>query len=189
MLRDFDPVHTNYGFAAAKFSAYYRAKSASLQHGFKLYFPIPCSLFGRNDNYILNQSHVAASVIRKLIEAKANNQKTVVFWGSGEAKREIMHADNVLSALDKMIEYGLCESPIHIGSGQEVSIRELVDKVSSIVDYTGEIKWDKTKPDGALRKVLDSTKIMEVGWKPYIGIENGIKNTVEDYLNQKCIRI
>ena len=189
MLRDFDPVHTNYGFAAAKFEAYYRAKSASLQYGFKLYFPIPCSLFGRNDNYILKQSHVVASVIRKLIEAKASSQKRVVFWGSGEAKREIMHADNVLSALDKMMQNGLYESPINIGSGQEVSIKELVGKVSSIVDYEGEIIWDESKPDGALRKVLDSSKIMKVGWKPYIGIEEGIKSTIKDYLDEKCIRV
>ena len=189
VLMQFNPAPTNYGFAGAKFASYYQAKSASMQYKFKLFFPIPCSLYGRNDNYKYSQSHVVAAVVRKLCDAKLLNETSITFWGSGNAKREIMHADNILSAINKMLECDLYNHPINIGSGEEMSIRELVNEVSGIIGYKGKIYWDSEKPDGAPRKILDSSTIRQTGWEPKIRFQTGLKATVSDYLEQKCQRL
>ena len=189
VVMQFNPVPTNYGFAGAKFATYYQAKSASMQYKFKLFFPIPCSLYGRNDNYKYSQSHVVAAVIRKLCDAKSLNETSITFWGSGTAKREIMHADNILNAINKMLEFDLCNGPINIGSGEEMSIKELVNEVSGIIGYEGKIYWDSQKPDGAPRKILNSSRLRQTGWEPKIKFQTGLKATVSDYLEQKCERL
>lgn len=142
---------------------------------------MPTNLYGQNDNYDLNNSHVLPALIRKFHEAKINNYTEVILWGSGEPLREFLYVDDlaeaILFSLTNQIDSGL----YNVGSGYELSIIDLAKLIQSIVGYKGLIKWDKSKPNGTPRKILDSSKLIKLGWNSKINLEEGIKLTYEKF--------
>ena len=155
---------------------------------------MPCNLFGPGDNYDLSTSHVLPALIRKFQTAKNNNHSQVKCWGTGNPLREFLYVDDLAEAcifalknwnissknspLDKS-QKKLCW--LNVGSGKEICIRDLAEKISDLVKYEGEIIWDKDKPDGTPRKLLDSSRIRSLGWEPKVSLEDGIKFAIEDF--------
>jgi GDP-L-fucose synthase len=146
---------------------------------------MPTNMYGSNDNFDLENGHVLPVLIRKFIEAKRSGSGKVALWGSGAPLREFMHAEDFAKAVVFCMDKYDDSKQINVGSGHEVSIKDLATKISDIVGFTGEIIWDSSKPDGTPRKVLDSSKITKLGWKPLISLDQGIASTVEWYLQNK----
>jgi GDP-L-fucose synthase len=142
-------------------------------------------MYGPNDNFDLENGHVLPVLIRKFIEAKRSGSGKVILWGTGSPLREFLHVDDLAKAVLLCMDKYDDSTQINIGSGQEVSIKDLADKISNTVGFKGEIIWDSSKPDGTMRKVLDSSKIYKLGWKPLISLDQGIASTVEWYLQNK----
>jgi len=146
---------------------------------------MPTNMYGPNDNFDLENGHVLPVLIRKFIEAKRSGSGEVTLWGSGSPLREFLHVDDLAKAVVLCMDKYDDSKQINIGSGQEVSIKDLAGKISNAVGFNGEITWDSNKPDGTMRKVLDSSKIANLGWKPLISLDQGIAFTVEWYLQNK----
>jgi len=142
---------------------------------------MPTNLYGPNDNYDLETSHVLPALIRKFHEAKASNAPAVTLWGSGKPRREFLHADDLADAcffiMQRYDEAGF----INIGVGEDLEIRELAALISGIVGYTGEIRYDASKPDGTPRKIMDVSKLHALGWKASIDLGEGIRRVYEEY--------
>ena len=176
---------TNSAYAVAKIAGIELIKSYRKEYGYKWISVMPTNMYGPNDNFDLENGHVLPVLIRKFIEAKRSGNGKVILWGSGAPLREFMHVDDfakaVLVCMDKFDD----SKQINVGSGQEVSIKDLAGKISKAVGFNGEISWDSSKPDGTMRKVLDSSKIANLGWKPLISLDQGIASTVEWYLQNK----
>jgi len=176
---------TNSAYAVAKIAGIELIKSYRKEYGYKWISVMPTNMYGPNDNFDLENGHVLPVLIRKFVEAKRSGSNKVTLWGSGAPFREFMHVNDfakaVLVCMDKYDD----SKQINVGSGQEVSIKELATKISAVVGFTGEIIWDSGKPDGTMRKVLDSSKIANLGWKPLISLDQGIASTVEWYLQNK----
>ena len=146
---------------------------------------MPTNMYGPNDNFDLENGHVLPVLIRKFVEAKRSGNGKVILWGSGSPLREFLHVDDLAKAVLLCMDKYDDANQINIGSGQEVSIKDLAGKISKAVGFNGEISWDSSKPDGTMRKVLDSSKIANLGWKPLISLDQGIASTVEWYLQNK----
>ena len=176
---------TNSAYAVAKIAGIELIKSYRKEYGYKWISAMPTNMYGPNDNFDLENGHVLPVLIRKFIEAMRSGSGQVTLWGSGSPFREFMHVDDfakaVLVCMDKYDE----SQQINVGSGHEISIKDLAAKISSKVGFNGEIIWDSSKPDGTPRKVLDSSKITKLGWKPLISLDQGIASTVEWYLQNK----
>jgi len=176
---------TNSAYAVAKIAGIELIKSYRKEYGYKWISVMPTNMYGPNDNFDLENGHVLPTLIRKFIEAKRSGSAQVTLWGSGSPLREFLHVDDlakaVLICLDKYDD----SQQVNIGSGYEVSIKELAGKISKAVGFSGEIVWDSSKPDGTPRKVLDSSMISKIGWKPLISLDQGIESTVEWYLQNK----
>jgi GDP-L-fucose synthase len=176
---------TNSAYAVAKIAGIELIKSYRKEYGYKWISVMPTNMYGPNDNFDLENGHVLPVLIRKIIEAKQSGNDKVILWGSGAPLREFMHVEDFAKAvLVCMDEYDDTKQ-INVGSGQEVSIKDLAGKISKAVGFSGKISWDSSKPDGTMRKVLDSSKITNLGWKPLISLEQGIASTVEWYLQNK----
>jgi GDP-L-fucose synthase len=173
---------TNEPYAVAKLSGMSMCRAYGEQYGSNFISIIPTNLFGPNDNYDPQQSHVMASLIRKIHLAKLAGDKEVVVWGSGQPKRELMYVDDAAEAAVFLMQAYSGLDPINVGSGEEYSIAELVEKVKSVVRYTGDLVFDPTKPDGAPRKLLDTSRIKALGWKSSTSLEQGISFAYNDYL-------
>jgi GDP-L-fucose synthase len=146
---------------------------------------MPTNLYGPNDNFDLQNSHVLPALIRKFHEAKESNAPYVECWGDGSPMREFLHVDDLAEACFRcMISYNDSEI-INVGTGEDLTIKELTELISIIIGYKGEIKWDDSKPNGTLRKVLNVDKIKSLGWSPKIGIRQGIYETYEWYKNEQ----
>ncbi|MBI2046552.1 GDP-L-fucose synthase [Candidatus Pacearchaeota archaeon] len=175
---------TNKAFAAAKIAGIEMCLAYNKQHKTRFISVIPASLFGENDDYDAMNSHFVPALIRKFHEAKKNNSKEVVLWGTGNPRRELMHVDDFAdAALFLMNNYDSSE-PINVGTGEDRSIKEISEIVKKIVEFKGEIVFDKTNPDGMMQKLLDSSKINSLGWMPKTGIEEGIRKTYEWYVKE-----
>jgi GDP-L-fucose synthase len=153
---------------------------------------MPTNLYGPNDNFHPLNSHVLPGLLHRFYLAKINNLPFVEIWGTGKAKREFMHVDDMAEAclhiidnLDAKDLYSQNISQINIGSGQEISIAELAQKIIEVIDYRGEVRFDLTKPDGTLRKLLDSTRLKKLGYTAKIKLEDGLKDTYNWYLNNQ----
>ena len=146
---------------------------------------MPTNLYGLNDSYDLNNSHVLPALIRKFHEAKIAGAETVTCWGTGAPKREFLFADDLASACVFLMRHYSDEQIINIGSGADLDIKALADLVKRTVDFKGRIVWDKSKPDGTPQKWLDSSRIFGLGWKPEIDLNNGIRLAYEDFLEIK----
>lgn len=176
---------TNSAYAVAKIAGIELIKSYRKEYGYKWISVMPTNMYGPNDNFDSENGHVLPVLIRKFIESKRSGSGKVTLWGSGAPLREFLHVDDfakaVLFCLDKYDD----SKQINVGTGHELSIKDLAIKISAVVGFTGEIIWDSRKPDGTPRKVLDSSKIAKLGWKPLISLDQGIASTVEWYLENK----
>ena len=176
---------TNSAYAVAKIAGIELIKSYRKEYGYKWISVMPTNMYGPNDNFDLENGHVLPVLIRKFIEAKRSGGGKVTLWGSGSPLREFMHVDDFAKAVVFCMDKDDDSEQINVGSGQEVSIKDLAGKISKVVGFNGEISWDSSKPDGTMRKVLDSSKITKLGWKPLISLDQGIASTVEWYLQNK----
>lgn len=174
---------TNSAYAVAKIAGIELIKSYRKEYGYSWISAMPTSIYGPNDNFDLESSHVVPALIRKILNAKRNNLHEVVLWGTGSPLREFLHVDDLARAILVCLEKYNDPQHINIGSGIEISIKNLALKISNQVEFNGEIKWDTNRPDGTPRKVLDTTKISNLGWKPIISLDQGIRSTLDWYLN------
>ena len=171
---------TNQPYAIAKIAGIELCNSYRSQYGCNFISAMPTNLYGTNDNYHPENSHVLPALIRRFILAKKINEPYVTIWGTGNPKREFLHVDDLAEACYYLIinynEAGL----INIGSGQEITIRELAFLIAEIIEFNGEIKFDFTKPDGTPRKLLDSSKLNKIGWSSKIELRSRIQNTINE---------
>ena len=176
---------TNSAYAVAKIAGIELIKSYRKEYGHSWISVMPTNLYGPNDNFDLENSHVLPALIRKFVEAKRNNSPEVVLWGSGTPLREFLHVDDLAKATLVCLEKYDDSQQINIGSGDEISIKDLGQKIANLTGFTGKVVWDSNRPDGTPRKVLDSTKINKLGWKPSITLDEGIKSTVDWYIEHR----
>ena len=177
----FEP--TNEPYSIAKIAGIIMAQSYTRQYGFQTISVMPTNLYGPNDNFDLESSHVLPAMIRKFDDAKAANVPSVTLWGTGSPKREFLHVDDMAAACVHLMETYSDPSIVNIGTGVDVSIKELAEIVKEVVGYQGEIIWDTSKPDGTPRKLLDVSKLHSLGWKHSIEIADGVRSTYEWYKN------
>ena len=176
---------TNSAYAIAKIAGIELIKSYRKEYGYSWISVMPTNLYGPNDSFDLENSHVLPALIRKFVEAQRNNSPEVVLWGSGTPLREFLHVDDLAKAILVCLEKYDDSQQINIGSGDEISIRDLGQKIANLTGFTGKVVWDSNRPDGTPRKVLDSTKINKLGWKAAITLDQGMAATVEWYQENK----
>ncbi len=176
---------TNSAYAIAKIAGLELIKSYRKQFGHKWISVMPTNLYGPNDNFDLENSHVFPALIRKFVEGKRNNAASVTLWGSGLPKREFLHVDDLAKAILLCLEKYDSDQHINIGTGEDLDIKELAFKIANAAGFTGDIIWDSSKPDGTPRKVLDISKITNLGWKQSISLDSGIAQTVQWYQENK----
>ena len=173
---------TNEAYAVAKIAGIKLCTFARQQYGCDFISAMPCNLYGLGDNFSLQNSHVLPALIRKMHEAKLRGDAQLMLWGTGTPLREFLHADDVASAclllMDRYAEAG----HINIGSGEELSIRALAEKVATIVGFAGQLEFDPALPDGTPRKLMDVARIKNLGWSPRIGLDEGIRGVYAWYL-------
>lgn len=174
--------HTNEPYAIAKIAGIKMCQAYHQQYGCNFISVMPTNLYGPNDHYDLQNAHVLAALVRKIIEAKEKDSPAVEVWGTGKPRREFLHVDDLADAcLFLMNNY---DSPeiINVGVGKDVSITELCNMIRKIVDYSGELQFDTSKPDGTPRKLLDISKIVSLGWCPSIPLNEGLRDVCEAYI-------
>lgn len=173
---------TNEGYAIAKIAGLKMCEYIKKQHEKEFLSLMPTNLYGPNDNFDLESSHVIPAMIRKFHEAKKNNSD-VVLWGSGKPFREFLHVNDLARAILLILKESPKEFFYNVGTGKDISILELSKLIQKIVGHRGKIIWDTKKPDGTPKKLLDISKIKKLGWSPSINLEKGLKDTYEFYLN------
>jgi GDP-L-fucose synthase len=178
---------TNQWYAIAKIAGIKLCQALRLQHGCNFISAMPTNLYGPNDNYHPENSHVLPALIRRFHEARVQSLPAVTCWGTGNPLREFLHADDLARACVFLMERYDDEDIINVGSGSDLSIRDLAGLVRSAIGYTGEIKWDASKPDGTPRKLMDSSRILNLGWRPQIELSAGIRTAYEDFLRRSPI--
>lgn len=172
---------TNEPYAIAKIAGIKLCESYRFQHGCNFISAMPTNLYGPHDNYDLKNSHVLPALIRKFHEAKMQDKPSVEIWGSGKPLREFLHVDDLAAACVFLMETYNDDQFLNIGFGEDISIIDLAHLIRDIVEYSGEIVLNPDQPDGTYRKLLDSSRIMKLGWKPKIHLKEGIKMTYETY--------
>ena len=175
---------TNQPYAIAKIAGIEMCDSYRAQYGCNFISAMPTNLYGTNDNYHPENSHVLPALIRRIILAKKNNDPVVTIWGTGTPRREFMHVDDLANACYFLLQHYNEAGLVNIGWGEDVSIKELAEMIASEVGYTGALKFDTTKPDGTPRKLMDTTKINNLGWKASIKLKEGISKTIEEVKDQ-----
>jgi GDP-L-fucose synthase len=176
---------TNEPYALAKIAGIKMCQAYNRQYHTKFISCMPTNLYGPNDNYDLMNAHVLPALIRKVHEAKSNKQPTFTVWGTGSPKREFLYVDDLAEASVFLMNEYLQDETINVGSGQEVTIRELAETVREVVGFKGELVFDTSKPDGTPRKLLDVSKLKSMGWTPKQSLRNGIEKTYRDFLDGK----
>ena len=175
---------TNEPYAIAKIAGIKLCDAYRSQYGCNFISVMPTNLYGPNDNYDLNNSHVLPALIRKFHEAKKNGAPTVTIWGSGKPRREFLHADDLADACFYLMQHYNEPGLVNIGTGEDLEIGELALLVKDIVGYTGEIVHDPSKPDGTPRKLMDVSKLHSFGWKHTISLKEGLRRVYEEYKKQ-----
>lgn len=174
---------TNDAYAIAKIAGIKMCQSFNEQYGTNFISVMPTNLYGPNDNFDLTTSHVLPALIRKFHEAKINNSDSVEVWGTGSPMREFLHVDDLADACVHLMNNYNESEILNIGTGVDVTIKELAETVKKITGFEGELKWDTTKPDGTPRKLMDVSRLHEMGWKHKIDLKEGIKDTYKWYLD------
>jgi GDP-L-fucose synthase len=177
---------TNEWYAIAKISGVKLCEAIRRQFGKDFVSLMPTNLYGSNDNFDLQTSHVLPAMIRKFHEAKENNHSDVTLWGSGNPMREFLHVDDLASAVVFVLENVLPDYLYNVGTGKDVTIKELAETIQSQVGHKGRINWDSSKPDGTPRKLMDSSKMMQLGWRPTYNLKTGIANTYLWFLENQA---
>ena len=145
---------------------------------------MPTNLYGPGDNFDLQNGHVLPAMIRRFHEAKLSGASPVTLWGTGTPRREFLHVDDLARACLFLLEHYDAPEPINVGVGEDITVRELAETVARIVGYEGDLAWDESKPDGTPRKLLDVTKLTDLGWKADISFEDGVRSTYEWFVEQ-----
>ena len=174
---------TNEAYALAKISGLKYCEYLNRQYGTDYISVMPTNLYGPNDNYHPEHSHVLPALIRRVHEAKENGAKSVTCWGTGTPLREFLYVDDLADACVYLMNTYSGNETVNLGTGKELTIKELTELVAKVVGYTGEILWDPSKPDGTPRKLLDVSKLERLGWKYKTELEDGIRLSYEDFLN------
>ena len=174
---------TNSPYSMAKLSAIEIGRAISYQHGHKILNLMPTNLYGPNDNFSETSSHVIPGFFYRLYMKKINNESDFSIWGSGKPFREFLYVDELSSAVEFLLDKNIEHDLLNVGSGEEVSIKDLALRIKNLVDYEGDISYDLSKPDGNPRKLIDSKLINELGWKSKINIDDGLKKTYDWFLN------
>ena len=191
---------TNDCYAIAKIAGIKMCEALNSQKGFDSITLMPTNLYGPGDNYNKNESHVVASLIRKFAEAKRDKSQSVVCWGSGNPMREFLHVDDLGDAIvfalenwdpkDNLAPKDVHGNPLYflnVGTGKDITINELAIKIKKITGFEGHINWDKTKPDGTMRKLLNTNKINNLGWEAKIKLDDGLERTISSFLKENHI--
>ncbi len=186
---------TNRPYAIAKIAGIEMCHAYNRQYGTRYMAVMPTNLYGPNDNYDLNNSHVLPALIRKMHEAKQGNATEVVVWGTGTPKREFLYSDDMADACvylleqpeERLLSLFSDEHPplVNVGCGEDLSIRELAEMIKHAVGFAGELKFDTSKPDGTMRKLMDVTRLASLGWVRKVGLAEGLRLSYQDFLNRK----
>lgn len=174
---------TNEPYAIAKIAGIKLCEAYNDQYGTDFVSVMPTNLYGPNDNFNLESSHVLPALLRKVHEAKLANAKNVMVWGTGKPQREFLHVDDMVSACLFVMNKTNFRETVNIGSGQEVTIRHLAELISEVVEFNGEIIYDSSKPDGTPRKLLDTSRLSALGWNAEIKLREGLQQTYQWFLN------
>ena len=177
---------TNEWYAIAKISGLKLCEAIRRQFGKDFVSLMPTNLYGSNDNFDLQTSHVLPAMIRKFHEAKENNHSDVTLWGTGRPMREFLHVDDLANAVVFALENVLPDYLYNVGAGTDITIKELANTIQSQVGHKGNINWDSSKPDGITRKLMDSSKMMQLGWRPTYNLQKGITNTYSWFLENQA---
>ncbi|KAM7477101.1 hypothetical protein LguiB_024344 [Lonicera macranthoides] len=173
---------TNEWYAIAKISGIKMCQAYRIQYNWDAISAMPTNLYGPNDNFHPENSHVLPALMRRFHEAKVTGAKEVVVWGTGSPLREFLHVDDLADAIVYLLENYSGLDHVNVGSGKEVTIKELAELVKEVVGFEGELKWDSSKPDGTPRKLMDSSKLANLGWVPKVSLREGLVNTYQWYL-------
>lgn len=181
---------TNQWYAIAKIAGIKMCQAYRIQYDFPSICLMPTNLYGPGDNFDLKQSHVVPALIRKFHEAKLVGREAVTVWGTGNPRREFLHVDDLARAAVFLMEHYDDGEIINVGTGKDISIADLSRLIAEIVGYVGQIKFDTSKPDGAPRKLLDVTRLQQLGWLPRIDLREGLSSTYSWYLdNEQQLRM
>ena len=175
---------TNEAYAIAKIAGLKLCQYYRKQYGVLFHSAMPTNLYGPGDNYHPENSHVLPALLRRFHEAAQSGASTVTLWGTGVARREFLHVDDLASALLTLLEMENPPDWINAGSGSDISIFDLAHVIARVTGFQGDLAWDASKPDGTLRKFMDSSKLLATGWKPKYDLESGIRHTYADFLNR-----
>ena len=173
---------TNEAYAIAKITGIKLCQAFAREYDANFISAMPTNLYGPNDNFDLETSHVLAALLRKAHQAKTQKDRKLTVWGSGKPRREFLHVDDLASACLLLLEKYDSSEIINVGSGEDISVRELAKLICEVVGFDGDLAWDATRPDGTPRKLLDVTKLRALGWKPSIPLQDGIARTYEWFL-------
>ena len=177
---------TNEAYAIAKIAGIKLCQAYAREHGANFISVMPTNLYGPNDNFDLETSHVLAALVRKAHEAKTRNEGKLIVWGTGKPRREFLHVDDLASACLLLLEKYDSPEIINVGCGKDISIRELAELICDVVGFEGKLVWDTAKPDGTPRKLLDVSKIRALGWEPTIPLRKGITQTYEWFVANRA---
>ena len=180
--------HTNEWYAIAKIAGIKMCQAYRRQYNCDFIAAMPTNMYGPNDNFDMESSHVIPALIRKFHEAKSTGAPEVVCWGSGTPRREFLYSEDLARACVLLMQRYSDEQFINVGFGSDVTIKELAELISKIVGFSGAIRWDTSMPDGTPRKLLDSSRLTALGWKPSVDLETGLKLTYEAFLRGEATR-
>jgi len=175
---------TNEGYALAKITGLKLCQHYHRQYGRRFISAMPSNLYGPNDNFDLETSHVLPALIRKFHEAKESGAASVPLWGTGSPRREFLHVDDLAAACYELLESYDSDEPINVGVGKDITIKELAELVRDVIGFEGDLAWDNTKPDGTPRKLMDTSRLSALGWSPQISLRQGLSQTYEWYRAQ-----
>jgi GDP-L-fucose synthase len=175
---------TNQWYAVAKIAGIKMCQAYRRQYGCDFISVMPCNLYGVGDNFHPENSHVIPALIRKFVEAKKNNLSTVACWGTGAARREFLYVDDMADACVFLMNNYSDERIINIGFGVDYTIKELTELIAELVGYKGDIIWDISKPDGTPKRMLDCSRLFDLGWKPKVSLKDGLTKTIEWYMSK-----
>jgi GDP-L-fucose synthase len=176
---------TNEWYAVAKIAGIKLCQAYRRQHGDDFISAMPTNLYGPGDNFDLEKSHVVPAMLRKMHEAKLNQEQSVTLWGTGTPLREFLHVDDLADALLFLMEHYSGEQHVNVGVGEDLTIRELAETVQKVVGYEGELVFDTSKPDGTPRKLVDTTKINGMGWQAKIGMNDGLQQAYQWFIQHQ----